>query len=60
MSEFTRRYRTQALRTYAYREGLARRPWFRLMTSIKGYTYLRVGPVVVIRDGWRVSLRRAT
>ena len=58
-SQFAHHYRTQAFKTYAFQEGRARRPLVRLLTSIPGYTYLRVGPPVVIRDGRRFIVKGA-
>jgi hypothetical protein len=58
MSQFTRRFQSQALRIYEFREGAARRPFVRLM-QMRGYTYLRIGPVVLIREGWRLIVRGA-
>lgn len=59
-TRFAHHYRTQAFKTYAFQEGRARRPFVRLLTSIPGYWYLRVGPVVVIRDGWRLIVKGAS
>lgn len=58
-SRFAHHYRSQAFKTYAFQEGRARRPFVRLLTSIPGYTYLRIGPVAVIRDGLRLIVKRS-
>ncbi|HEV8573535.1 MAG TPA: hypothetical protein VGR43_02400 [Dehalococcoidia bacterium] len=57
-SRFAHHYRSQAFRTYAFQEARARRPFVRLL-AIPGYTYLRIGTVVFIRDGWRLILKGA-
>lgn len=58
-TRFAHHYRSQAFKTYAFQEGRARRPLVRLLTNIPGYTYLRIGPVVVIRDGRRLIVKGA-
>jgi hypothetical protein len=57
-TRFAHHYRSQAFKTYAFQEGRARRPFVRFLT-IPGYTYFRVGPVVIIRDGWRLAVKGA-
>lgn len=57
-TRFSRHFRSQAFKTYAFQEGRARRPFARFLKT-PGFTYLRVGPVIVIRDGWRLVVRTA-
>ena len=55
---FARHYRSQAFRTYRFREGFARRPFVRVARSIPGFFYLCIGPIAIWRDGRRIGIGR--
>lgn len=59
-SNFARHYKAQALKVYVFQEGRARRPFVRLLTTFDGLTYLRIGPIAFIRDGWRLTVKVTT
>lgn len=57
-SEFAHRFRSQALRTYIWREGRARRPFIRVMRHINGFFWIGIGPLSAWVDGRRIGWGR--